>query len=293
MSEALINKDVPIFITENKLEEKGSSFFLYFLTFITVLVMSKLYYFFPTSTLPVLFSLFSTQIFFTIASIYIFYYMLKNSKRDILINIFISFSLLLATIVFPAFVILFIIWVVYRIKKSLVAIKNLLPTVIFSFFMWISLKIEMFILLYGGDENLVALSFVISSIVFIFMAYKYSKKLSVLDSKEGLLQLSVMFVSIPLVFLILASIVTGIQSLFHTSAVTVVSDELVQQDVSSYMRNDTLVEGYTRNVTKTVTDTITEHTPSIGGIGVSVVGLEGALGSVDKNGGQDKSLQSN
>lgn len=215
----------------------------------------------------------------TIISIgYLVFSILKSNKEKVIGNIIITFALVAGSAAFPPVFILLIIWIVYNIRLTLKTIKGLLPLTLFSFLIWCLIYLEpiVFVILNalgvikGGNTYILISTIIISSCIYLMITYRYSQKLSMLPSSEGYLQLAVTLSSIPLIILMIASMVQSLANLFSSSSRTVMSQIKTPQNVSSYMRGDSLVSGYTREVTKTVTQTVTSQTAGTGVVGVGV-----------------------
>ena len=64
-----------------------------------------------------------------------------------------------------------------------------------------------------------------------------------------------MWISAPLIAILIITIVSAVRSAFRTVISTTTSPIRVTQNVSGYVRGDTIVSNYTREVSRTITTT--------------------------------------
>jgi hypothetical protein len=86
--------------------------------------------------------------------------------------------------------------------------------------------------------------------------------------------MSVMWLSIPFAALTIISIVSALGNLFRTVSSTITRSVISPQMVSAHMRGGIPIDAYTRNITTSVTSTVTHLAP---GAGVITAGVTGDL----------------
>ena len=202
------------------------------------------------------------------SAFYFIYYIFASGEfKNILAGIFIS-ALIMALAVIPVLGwIILILFVLYNISKALDGIKNLFPEACFS------------LLFYGllASKQALELEFIgsiIAFIVYIIAAYNYHVRIAQfeLDTRATFYRASIMFLSVPLIAVLIVSIVSALRNIFamttHTRNVTIQTPQQVSGYTNSY---GTEVASYTRNISSTVTEHVTQITVGSGALSSSMV----------------------
>lgn len=210
--------------------------------------------------------------------LYIVYYLIYTEQHvemlgGIVISLILIFIAALIPIVGP--IILFL-WILYNVIQSVDAIKQLIPDALFSMAIYISLWIP-HVHEYRDYSIPAYIFYGMTSLVFI-------KKISslALDSRASFFKFSIMLVSLPLIGLLIASIVTALRSMFRINTQIRTNVIKTPQQVSGYIRGDTVVSGYSRMVEKTVTQTVSKILPGTGAI-AAVTGKNMATASLNQD----------
>lgn len=213
----------------------------------------------------------------------IFYIITEGLLSEIIGGIIITMILIGASTLFPPLAIILMLWVFINILISIKSIFDLLPSLLISILLFGTISHKS--ILHTTDaENMGFAS------VYAISSFLYSMRLSKLPLKHGIMKLSTMFVSAPIIVLTTISVTSGLRNLFKTNIVNVTGKIKTPQTVSSHVRGGTLVDSYTRNVTKTVTTSVTNHTVGTGAVSISAAGsISDSVASKDKN--QDKEAQ--
>jgi len=223
-----------------------------------------------------------------VSVIYIIFYIISEDHwQEILGGIIISVLLSAGTAIFPLIGILLAIWIIYSIIMALKSVVQLIPVSLVSILVYSSLLSDFTLSLFSvnyipllntteftikslvslvqqnfltrGVSTIIDIVYLVIGLVFsIYTVIKY-------ELKSALFQAAIMFASVPLVALIIYSIKTSIDNLFHKNTTYVTQKEKVAQNVHGYTRaNGTFVDGFTRSVSKDVTHAVTNTTIGIG-----------------------------
>lgn len=202
---------------------------------------------------------------------YFIYYLIHTGQhKKILSGIIISLVITILVMMIPVFGwIALSLWIFYNILRSLKTIKNLLPGALFS-------AILFALLVTPGIHNFSAYSPSAQLSLICFIAYTsltviYCLRLNRLrlDTQTTLFKCSMMWLSAPMIFLLVVSIVASVRTAFRAQTSIIQSKIKVPQQVSGYMRGNTAVQGYTRNITQTITTTSTTLLPGSGAVAAS------------------------
>ena len=200
---------------------------------------------------------------------YFVYFLIKNDLHHGIIG-----GILLSFLVMALGVIPFIGWIViigfvlYNIGRALEGLRSLFPDVLASLVIY-GILTARFAFDIRDPMALAALAgcYLVASVI-------YSRSLNQLATQNALFKLSIMWLSIPFAALTIISIVSALGNLFRTISTTVTRTVVTPQMVSAHMRAGTAVDAYTRNISKTVTSTVTQVVP---GAGVVTAGVAGEL----------------
>lgn len=200
---------------------------------------------------------------------YFVYFLIKNDlHHGIIGGILLSFFVMaLGVIPFIGWIVI-ICFVLYNIGRALEGLRSLFPDVLASLVIYGILTAR-----FAFDiRDLMALAtlagcYLVASVI-------YSRSLNQLATQNALFKLSIMWLSIPFAALTIISIVSALGNLFRTISTTVTRTVVTPQMVSAHMRAGTAVDAYTRNISKTVTSTVTQVVP---GAGVVTAGVAGEL----------------
>lgn len=201
------------------------------------------------------------------ALLYFVYYLVSTGAHLTMIRGLI-FSVIVLSIcaVTPVGWIIIIGFILYNISKSVDGIKSLLPETVYSVILLGSL--------YGmsKDSHLGDGIQTAAIAIYAITALNYCRKISKLglNSKDALFRLASMWLSIPLLLLLLASIFSSIRNMFNFSTLTTSNVVRTPQQVSAHTRviagQAVDVAEYTRHVSSTVTQVQTQILPGNGAI---------------------------
>lgn len=199
--------------------------------------------------------------------LYFIYYLIHTDQHiEIIGGIVLSIILMGVAAVIP-FIgpILLVLWILYNIGMSIQGIKNLLPDATWSLFLWGSLIMptvhgyESYYMFWYGSYFVLA---------FLYSGWLINQNL---DTRTSLFKMSVMWMSIPIIALLVVSIISSLRSAFNVKTVMRSSVIKTPQQVSSHFRGDTLVQAYTRQIDQTITTAATTILPGSGAITSSIV----------------------
>ncbi len=194
--------------------------------------------------------------------LYFVYYLIHTEQHiEIIGGIILSIILMGVAAVIP-FIgpILLVLWILYNIGMSIQGIKNLLPDATWSLFLWSSLIMpsvhgyESYYMFWYGS--------------YFVLAFCYSGWLTNqnFDIRTSLFKMSVMWMSIPIIALLIVSIISSLRSAFNVKTVMRSSVIKTPQQVSTHFRGDTLVQAYSRQIDQTVMTATKSVLPGSGAI---------------------------
>lgn len=201
------------------------------------------------------------------ALLYFVYYLVSTGAHlNMIRGLIFSVIVLSICAVTPVGWIIIIGFILYNISKSVDGIKSLLPEAIYSVILLGSL--------YGmsKDSHLGDGIQIAAIAIYAITALNYCRKISKLglDTKDALFRLASMWLSIPLLLLLLASIFSSIRNMFNFSTLTTSNVVKTPQQVSAHTRviagQAVDVAEYTRHVSSTVTQVQTQILPGSGAI---------------------------
>ncbi|CAG9423758.1 hypothetical protein NVI2019_PEGOAJLN_02281 [Providencia alcalifaciens] len=191
----------------------------------------------------------------------------------IVIGIIITAVAMIIPIVGP---IILVLWIIYNIAKAVGSIKGLVPDAIISILLVASLLIPFILDVnrspYRHDNDLperiaCAATYIIISAVYYFRMKNYP-----MTTKDYLFRFSILWISGPLIMLLIMMIAMSIKAAFRITVNTTLTPTTVTQNVSAHMRGETLVSAYTREVTRNIATTTTHVLPGAGAVAASVLG---------------------
>jgi hypothetical protein len=201
------------------------------------------------------------------ALLYFVYYLVSTGAHLTMIRGLI-FSVIVLSIcaITPVGWIIIIGFILYNISKSVDGIKSLLPEAIYSVILLGSL--------YGmsKDSHLGNGIQTAAIAIYAITALNYCRKISKLglNTKDALFRLASMWLSIPLLLLLVASIFSSIRNMFNFSTLTTSNVIKTPQQVSAHTRviagQAVDVAEYTRHISTTVTQVQTQILPGSGAI---------------------------
>lgn len=200
---------------------------------------------------------------------YFVYFLIKNDLHHGIIGCILLSFLIMALGVIPVIGWIVIIgFVLYNISRALEGLRSLFPDVLASLVIY-GILTARFALDIHDPIVLAALagSYLVASVI-------YSRSLNELATQNALFKLSIMWLSIPFAVLTIISIFSALGNLFRTISTTITRTVVTPQMVSAHMRAGTAIDAYTRNISKTVTSTVTQVVP---GAGVVTAGAAGEL----------------
>ena len=198
---------------------------------------------------------------------YFVFYLVRNNLHHGIIKGLLLSLLVMALAVIPVLGwIVLIGFVIYNISKALDGLKSLMPDVLASVVIYGLLFARLAFdirdpLAIGG----LAVAYLIAAIV-------YCRSLNGLSTEHALFKMSVMWLSMPFAALTIISIVSALGNLFRTVSSTITRTVISPQMVSAHMRGGVAIDAYTRNISSTVTSTVTNIAPGAGVITAGVTG---------------------
>lgn len=210
---------------------------------------------------PILVSILSSSF------LYFIYYIFHTGQHlQIISGVIVSLLLMCIAAIIP-FIgpIILAIWIIYNISMSLQSIKNIIPDAIWSLFLYAPL-------LMAKTHNYHSYSTVLHGIYFVSSFFYCGWLVNMkLDTRTTLFKFSIMWMSIPIIGILIVSIISSLRSAFNIKANIESTTIRTPQQVSSHFRGDTFVNTYTRQVNQTVTTVATKALPGIGAITASSV----------------------
>ncbi|EFJ3312431.1 hypothetical protein G5I73_002530 [Escherichia coli] len=202
---------------------------------------------------------------------FIYYLASEGYLAEIIGGVVVSFIVMaLATAIPVIGWIILVGWILYNIAKAFESIQNLLPDALLSAVLYVCLLIPVIIRVnaHGYNSNLVI---ALCGIVYFFAAAGCITRISkhACGPKHSLFLFSVMWLSVPMIVLLVTSVVASLRSSFRIKPVQ--TTVKLPQSVSGYTTvRGTVVAGYTRNVTRAVTSSVI--VPGSGATGASLTG---------------------
>lgn len=191
---------------------------------------------------------------------FIYYIIYRDLHHDIIGSIMLAF-LVMALVAIPVIGWLVLLaFVIYNISKALEGLKSLLPDVVTSGIIYMLLGATVAV---DGKHAWVL---VVLAVLYMTAAVFYCLQLSRLPTREALFKMSIMWLSIPFAALMIISIFSSLANLFKAVSSTITRSVLTPQTVSAHMRAGVQVGEYTRNITSTVSSTVTQISPGSGAI---------------------------
>lgn len=240
---------------KDKKDTTGSMLCLFYLIIVGVVAIKSNMDFIPVAA-----------VILATSFLYFLYYLLYTGQFvEIIVGIITSIILMGIAMAIP-FIgeILILLWVLYNIKMSLQSIKNLLPDAVWSLFLWGALFIPTI------NEYRTYHIFFYSGYFVLSFAYCGGLMNQRLDTRTVLFKMSVMWISIPFIALLIVSIISSLRSIFSFKTIINSSEFKNPQQVSGYQRGSSYVEGYTRQINRTMTTATTCLSPSTGAITSSI-----------------------
>lgn len=234
-----------------------------------------------------------------VALVYFIYYLISTGAHLSIFKGLIFSVIVLSICAFtPVGWIIIIGFILYNISKSVNGIKNLLPEAIYSAILLASL--------YGmSKDSHLGDSIQLAAIaVYGLTALNYCRRISKLglNTRDALFRLSSMWLSIPLLLLLVVSIFSSIRNMFNFSTLTTSNVVRTPQQVSAHTRviggQAVDVAEYTRHVSSTVTQVQTQILPGTGAISAQLgrnmaEGTGSNLSSMNEANHATQSVQSN
>lgn len=211
-------------------------------------------------------------IMFSSAAYFIYFLISEGHASEIVWGILKGFLIIIIASIIP-FIgpIILIGWIIYNIAKAVDSIKSLFPEAVFSIILYACLAYPLIDFLATRHEvNYIPR--IIAGLIYVVVAFNYNNRLKkqASSTKDQLFKLSLMWISAPLIAILIITIVSAVRSAFRTVISTTTSPIRVTQNVSGYVRGDTIVSNYTREVSRTITTT--SILPGAGAMTASVAG---------------------
>ena len=198
---------------------------------------------------------------------YFVYFLIKNNLHHGILRGLLLSVLVLALAAIPVIGwIAIVAFVIYNIVKSLDGLKSLLPDVLASLVIYGLLSAR----LVFDIRDPIALSALAG--FYLIAAVVYCRSLNGFSTQQALFKMSVMWLSIPFAVLTIVSLISALGTMFRTISSTVTRTVISPQLVSAHMRGGMQIDAYTRNISSTVTSTVTNVVPGAGVITAGVTG---------------------
>lgn len=215
--------------------------------------------------------LIAVPILFLFSACYFIYYLLHTGQhKNIISGIVTSIIITVVAMMIPVvgwFALA--LWILYNIVKSLETIKKLFPQALFSAILLALLVtpgMNCFIA-YSPSSELRLICFAAYSLLCVIYCLRLNK--FQLDTQAALFKFSMMWLSAPMIFLLVVSIVASLRTAFRTQTSFKMMTSKVPQKVSPHLRSGSFVKGYTRSVTRITPIPSTNYIPSTGAITAS------------------------
>lgn len=200
------------------------------------------------------------------AVVFIGYLVKHKLHHDVLRGLFLS-VVVMALALIPILGFLVIIgFLIYNMRRAIDGLKSLLPEVIAS--------LVLYALLFSRIIFDVHTPAVIASlgVAYVIAAAVYCRRLAGLSSEQAFFRMSVMWLSVPFFILTVMSIVSALGNLFRTIGSSISRTIITPQTVSGHMRGALKIDAYSRNVTSTITTTVTQTVPGVGTLTATAAG---------------------
>lgn len=193
---------------------------------------------------------------------FIYYIFASGEYQKILGNmLFAVLVMCLAIIPIIGWIIL-ILFILYNISKAIDGIKNLFPEACYSLAIYFLL----------GSKELLDLSIIgsiVAFIIYLSITATYFSRLSKfdLDTRGVLFRVSIMFLSIPLLIMLVISIMSALRNMFSFRVASQQISIKTPQHVSGYTRvSGVEVAGYTRQISTNVTQNVVTASAGSGAV---------------------------
>lgn len=198
---------------------------------------------------------------------YFVFYLIRNNLHHGIIKSLLLSVLVMALAVIPVLGWIVIIgFVIYNIAKALDGLKSLIPDVLASLVIYSLLGARL------AFDIRDPMAIAVLAGVYLIASIVYCRSLNGLSTEHALFKMSVMWLSIPFAALTIISIVSALGNLFRTVSSTITRSVISPQMVSAHMRGGIPIDAYTRNISTSVTSTVTSITPGAGIIAAGVTG---------------------
>lgn len=187
-----------------------------------------------------------------------------NAHKDIAKGILVSFFFLLIALIPFIGIIIFIGFILYNVAKTMESLKQLVPEIMFSIAIYLCLLSPIIFSMTSLPMKLIPAS------IYAVLVIAYCKRLTHLETRDGLFLFSLMWLSVPLAVLMLVSIINALASMLKISIGSLSRNVISSQNVGAHIRAGSLVSGYTRNVASTVTESVVNLMPGAGGVTSSI-----------------------
>lgn len=227
----------------------------------------------PSFIVPELSFLTLPIIMFSSMAYFLYFLISEGHASEIVWGILKGFLIIIVASIIPIIgPIILIGWIIYNIAKAVDSIRSLFPEAVFSIILYACLAYPLIDRLVSYDDNYIPR--IVAGLIYVVVAFNYNNRLKkqASSTKDKLFKLSLMWISAPLIAILIITIVSAVRSAFRTIISTTTSPIRVTQNVSGYVRGDTVVSNYTREVTRTITTTTTSVLPGTGAMAASVAG---------------------
>ncbi|MTC76166.1 hypothetical protein GKR75_18225 [Providencia sp. wls1919] len=191
----------------------------------------------------------------------------------IIIGIIITVVAMVIPIVGP---IILILWIIYNIAKAVSSIKGLVPDAIISILLVASLIIPFILDLnrssYRHNDDISERIACAAAYIIVSAIYYFRMKKLPMTTKDYLFRFSILWISGPLIMLLIIMIAMSIKAAFRIAVNTTLTPTTVTQNVSAHMRGEVAVSAYTREVTRNIATTTTSILPGTGAVTASILG---------------------
>jgi hypothetical protein len=249
---------------ENKNENNGPG-----LCFLILLILGGVVLFIPESIVVALPVVAGASFLY-----FVWYLISEGHLANILGSMIVSMVLMAIAAAIPIIGwILLLLWIFYNIAKAFESIKSLLPDAFCSAVLYGCLLFPAIQEMMSPGESH-TMSNIACGVVYVIAAGLYCSRLSQVaaDTKQSLFFFSIMWLSVPIIALLIVSIVASLRAAFRTVLTPVQTVVKTPQHVSAHMRGDTPVSAYTRTVTSIKTIDVAHTLPGAGAVGAGVVG---------------------
>lgn len=214
---------------------------------------------------------------------FIYYLMYRDAHLEILARIALALLVMLLGLIPIIGWLIIISFVIYNVVRSFQGLLSLLPDAMVSGVIYALLVARVLFDDQAPEGMVPALTGAYALVTFLYANY-----LRRLPVREALFKLSVMWLSIPLMAIIVATIVSSLSNLIRSITSVVSHPVQLTEHVSGHMRAGIEVSAYTREVVRTASESVTTYVPDVGVMTSAIAPAVAGLVTSDKSATAEK-----